>query len=79
MLDMIGCRLESILQLMAWVIFALWPAMLDYFVFLFNCKWTNLASGGKVMHMFFADQGKHSPPHTLSTAGSAAWCDALMS
>lgn len=53
-------RLMFSLQLMAGVVFTFWPTLLDYFVFAFDCQWSNLATGGTAKHMTFTEQSKLS-------------------
>lgn len=53
------CSLIGVLQLVGFVLFVLfWPAVLDYTVFLFDCEWTQLSSGGLANHVFFKEQSK---------------------
>jgi hypothetical protein len=41
-------------QLFAMVIYTLfWPAILDYFAFMADCRWTNMAAGGTPTHIYF--------------------------
>eukprot|EP00878_Enallax_costatus_P011929 GHUV01012456.1.p1 GENE.GHUV01012456.1~~GHUV01012456.1.p1 ORF type:complete len:256 (+),score=51.66 GHUV01012456.1:186-953(+) len=56
-------RLTGILQMMAWAIFTFWPALLDYFVFLWDCKWPNLSTGGTAHHLAFPEQNCLALPH----------------
>lgn len=57
-----GCpasRLISCLQLLALVVFGIaYPTILDYVVFLFDCRWTNMSQGLLPMHIYFTDQSE---------------------
>lgn len=53
------CRLIGLLQLMALVIFCIaWPTLLDYTVFMFDCKWSNIEAGLPAVHVYFTEQSK---------------------
>lgn len=50
-------RLISTLQVVAMVVYCVfWPAIMDYFAFMFNCQWKAVAHGRAPMHVFFTDQ-----------------------
>jgi hypothetical protein len=38
----------------------MWPAVLDYCVFLLDCSWSDLAAGKAPHHMVFAAQSEHA-------------------
>jgi hypothetical protein len=40
-----------------------WVAILDYIVFLFACKWTDLANAH---HMYYTDQSKQQPAQPIT-------------
>jgi hypothetical protein len=55
------CRLIGLLQLLALLVFGvMWPAVLDYCVFLLDCSWSDLAAGKAPHHMVFAAQSEHA-------------------
>ncbi|WIA20262.1 hypothetical protein OEZ85_006097 [Tetradesmus obliquus] len=52
-------RLIGLLQLLALLVFGvMWPAVLDYCVFLLDCSWSDLAAGKAPHHITFAEQSK---------------------
>lgn len=52
-------RLIGLLQLLALLVFGVvWPAVLDYCVFLLDCSWSDLAAGKAPHHITFAEQSK---------------------
>lgn len=60
-------RLISALQLFAMVIYSImWPAVLDYLVFLFDCRWSNLPQGRPPYHVSFADHSKLAPRRVVA-------------
>jgi hypothetical protein len=73
-------RLVRALQLFAMVIYTIfWPAILDFFAFLWDCRWNNISAGGTPTHIFFTDQSKrHMHNIDLSRKGlSGCRCIAL--
>jgi hypothetical protein len=47
------------LQLFAMVIYTMfWPAILDYCIFLWDCRWSDLAAGTTPTHIFFPEHSK---------------------
>lgn len=56
-------RLVRALQLFAMVIYTMfWPAVLDFFCFLWDCRWSNIAAGSPPTHIYFSD---HSEPRCV--------------
>lgn len=50
-------RLVGLLQLLALVMFCIaWPVIMDFMVFLFDCKWSNLSRGWPATHVYFTEQ-----------------------
>jgi hypothetical protein len=57
-------RLIKAQQLFAMVIYTMfWPAILDYFAFMADCSWSDMAAGGTPTHINFEE---HSRWHTLA-------------
>ncbi|WIA34679.1 hypothetical protein OEZ86_012993 [Tetradesmus obliquus] len=42
-----------------------WPACLDFTVFMFDCKWSNLSSGQAAYHLYFTNQNCLAMPHII--------------
>lgn len=52
-------RLIKAQQLFAMVIYTMfWPAILDYFAFMADCRWSDMAAGGTPTHINFTEQSK---------------------
>lgn len=52
-------RLIKAQQLFAMVIYTMfWPAIMDYFAFMGDCQWSNMAVGGTPTHIYFTEQSK---------------------
>lgn len=52
-------RLIKGLQLFAMVIYTVfWPAILDYFTFMWDCKWSLIPQGSPAVHTFFQENSE---------------------
>jgi hypothetical protein len=52
-------RLIKAQQLFAMVIYSMfWPAILDYYAFMADCRWSDMAAGGTPTHINFEEQSK---------------------
>jgi hypothetical protein len=52
-------RLIKAQQLFAMVIYTLfWPAIMDYFALMADCRWSDMATGGTPTHLYFGEQSE---------------------
>jgi hypothetical protein len=67
------CRLIGLLQLLALLVFGvMWPAVLDYCVFLLDCSWGDVAAGKAPHHMVFVEQSELAVLQATCAANRAA-------
>eukprot|EP00775_Hariotina_reticulata_P001355 gene1355-1696_t len=63
-------RLQSALQIVGLVLFSMfWVAVLDYFAFMFTCRWSEAASG-TANHLYFKEHNCLAMPHVAYMVSS---------
>uniref|UniRef100_A0A383VUJ6 PAS domain-containing protein n=1 Tax=Tetradesmus obliquus TaxID=3088 RepID=A0A383VUJ6_TETOB len=68
-------RLVRALQLFAMVIYTMfWPAVLDFFCFLWDCRWSNIAAGSPPTHIYFSDHSCLAMPHMAHMIFAGVMC-----
>ncbi len=64
------CRVTSVLQFGSMVAFSMaWVTVLDYFTFMFDCRWTDWQTGPH--HIFFPEQSEWGCWFRVQHVGSA--------